>query len=926
MARARLWLKVSGALVLVGALGAGAALIALKAFFPEPKARAYVIEAARKQLGREVRLARIDAGLTGLHLQGLEISERPDFSAGAFLSVETFSVRPSWKALLRRKLVVASASADGLKIRVVKNADGSFNYDTLASSAPSAAAPAKGLADAPPEFNVRRLRVARGSLDYRDAATGDAWAVSELNMKLDDFSLAEPFDLDIALRAKGQAGARPVDAALAFTGTVHPARGARDKFKLEFKRLSVEQDGLKLSAKGKISSLEAPAAELDATVTASGKLLLEAKGVVRVSAPGENGARTVDADIKLETPGLDTTVIAKWAPGAGIPAVSLPAAEAAVAGRWNGTNASLKTLRVSWPGGKIDGAGSAKGLGGKAPMYEGHAKFGVDVPEIRAGQYSFVKLPPKSFVPAMRLDGEASSDGDELTLTSLAAKFKQGTASASGVVRKIGSAKPVPDLALRFAVDIPSFKVSELPFAVTALPKDFVVPPMRLDGGARVRGDDLFFEKVAVKGKSGTIHLDGSVAKALAGAPEPELEIQADLDLPALTENDIPFPGVPPGLELPPSRWDADLSYTTKAIRLRRLAVKIASNEISAEGGVSDPAGRAAFDLLFKCKRFALDELTRITPRTRGLKLSGSGFFALSVTGNKEKPVFGGKLQFNDLGAVVSELPLSGFTGTVSFDERRVDVPNLKGKIADGSLSMDLTIKDYTRIPEIQLEASLDRFDLGKYLSAQKKLQQDSSAAKAAQATKTGKAVDTKPATPLRTSGKVAIGALIHPNAQVSKVTASWDLYGVTPDMKTLNGEAKIGVGGGKLHAIGEMALQSPVVKVLIFPILIFQKLSFGVNLNDITVNGIVGDYAFKDGVMTLRRSEMDSSAASVSATGTIDLPAEALAMTVTAQVGNLPAVDVAVTGTVANPKTKVKLGKLLETSAKNLLEGLRIR
>ncbi len=918
MARSRLWLKISGAVVLVAVLGAGAALTALKAFFPEPKARAYVIDAARKQLGREVRLTRIDIGLTGLHLQGLEISERPDFAAGTFLNVETVSVRPSWKALLRRKLVVVTASADGLKVRVVKNADGSFNYDTLASSAPAAAAPAAKVPgdEAPPEFNVKHLRVTRGALDYQDEA-GGSWSVSELAVKLDGFSLSEPFDLDLSLRAKGKAGERPIDAALAFSGTVHPARGQRDKIKLEFKRLSVEQDGLKLTAKGQIIRLDAPEAQLEATLSAAGKTVLEANGTVHASASGEDGGRVVDADLKLKTPGLDTTLIAKWAPGTGLPSVAIPAAEAALNGRWAGTSATLKSFTVSWKGGKLAGEGAAGGLGGKTPTVVGHAAFGLDLPEIRAGQYSFIKLPPKTFVPAMRLDGEASYDGTDLKLLALTAKFKQGTVSASGTVRKVGSAKPAPELALKFAVDVPSFKIAELPFAVTALPADFVVPAMRLDGGAKIHGDDLTLDKVAIKGKSGTLKLDGLVAKALAGTPEPALEIQADLDLPALAQKDLPFPGVPPGLELPPSRWEADLTYTPKTIRLRKLAVKIENNELSVEGGITDPAGRGSFDLLFKCKRFVLEELTRLTPQTRDLKLSGSGFFALSVTGTKDSPVFGGKLQFKDLGATVAELPLSGFTGTASFDERRVDVPNLKGKIADGSLTMDLTIKDYAKIPEIQLEAALDRFDLGKYLSAKKKLEADAKA-------KAGKSTaETKPATPLRTRGKVEIGALVHPNAQVEKVTASWDLYGVTPDMKKLNGDAKLGVGGGKLHAIGDLALQSPVVKVLVFPILIFQKLSLGVNLNDINEVKYAGDYAFKDGLMTLRKSEMDSSAARVFAEGTIDLPVEALGLTVTAQIGSLPAVDVAVTGTMTTPKTKIKVGKLLETAGQNLLNNL---
>lgn len=922
MARAGVFLKFAAASVLVAVLGAGAALVALKAFLPEDKLKTMAVDAARKQLGREVKLAGVSVGLTGVRLSGLEISERPDFAAGTFLSVKTFSLRPSWRALLRKKLVVQSASADGLKVRVVRDASGAFNYETLASSAP--AAPAASTAGAPPaEFNVRHLRVRRGSVEYRDDSAKDAVAVGDLSLSLDDFSLSEPFDLDLSLRAKGNASGRPIDAALEFAGTVHPARGDRKKFAAEFKRLSVEQDGLKLSAKGRVSGLDAVDAALDATLSAAGKTLLTADGTVKLSSPGEGGARTADADLKLKTPGLDTTELAKWLPSSGIPSLAIPALEASLNGRLDGKHADLKAFKVSWKGGVIEGSGAAGGLGTEKAAYQGQARFGADLPEIRSGEYSFIKLPPKSAIPAMRLDGEASYQGDDLTIKAFTAKFKQGTVSATGVVRKLGSAKPAPDLALRLAIDVPTFKIGDLPFTVTALPADFVVPAMRLDGGAKARGDDLVLDKVAIKGKSGTLKLDGLVAKALAGAPVPELEVQADLDLPALTDKDLPpLASVPPGLELPASKWDADLTYTTKVIQLRRLGVKIGSNELAVSGGITDPAGRGAFDLLLKCKHFALAELTRMTPRTRDLKLEGAGFFALSVTGTKDKPVFGGKLQFQGLGATVAELPLSEFAGTVSFDERRIDVPNLKGKVADGSLTMDLTIKEYSKYPEIQLEASLDRFDLGKYQAAKKKITDDAKAAKAAKAAKGAPAED-KPASPFRTRGKVDIGALIHPNAQVESVSASWDLYGVTPDMKRLSGDAKLSTGGGSLRDLGSMALQSPVVKVLIFPILIVQKLSLGVNLNNITVRKIVGDYLFKDGLMTLRESHMDSNAAQVGAVGTIDLPAETLDLTVTAQVGNIAPIDVAVTGTVANPKSKVKIGKLLGDSAKGLLNLL---
>ena len=345
------------------------------------------------------------------------------------------------------------------------------------------------------------------------------------------------------------------------------------------------------------------------------------------------------------------------------------------------------------------------------------------------------------------------------------------------------------------------------------------------------------------------------------------------------------------------------------------------------EGSVSDPAGRAAFDLLVKCKSFVLDELTRLTPQTRDMKISGSGFFALSVTGHKLKPVYAGKLQFKDIGATVAGLALSEFMGTVSFDEKRVDLPNLKGKIADGTLQLDLTVKDYSRAPDIQLEASLDRFDLGKYLTAKNKLAADSQAAKAAKTAKTG-TPEEKPM-PLSTRGKFEVGALSHTGSTMSDVKLNWDLSDLTPDLKGLSGEAKFTAGKGRIQSVGEMATQSKLLKVLVFPLLIVQKLGRvgGIRLfpdfNNIVLRQIVGDYGFKDGIMTLRQSEMDSDAAQVSAKGTINLPAEVLNLVVTAQVASVAPIDVAVTGTFAEPKTKVNLGKFLADPAKNLLNNL---
>jgi uncharacterized protein involved in outer membrane biogenesis len=301
----RFYLKAAAAAALIAVLGAGAALVAVKVFFPEPRARAWFVDAARRQLGRDVRLERIDVGLRGLTLHGLEISERPGFPAGTFLRVDDFRLRPSWRALLKRKLVVAAVSADGLKVRVVKGADGRFNYETLASSAAATPAPAPGKAGetGTPELDVRRASVSNGTVEYSEVA-GASWTVTALDLDVSDFGRGEPFGLSTSFQVRGAAGTRTVDAKVAFDGRLDLGRGGPAAFKASVKRLLVEQDGLKLSASGKLARLDAPELEFDAALSAEGRELLRATGTAKAGASSS-------ADVKWKSSALDTRLLAK---------------------------------------------------------------------------------------------------------------------------------------------------------------------------------------------------------------------------------------------------------------------------------------------------------------------------------------------------------------------------------------------------------------------------------------------------------------------------------------------------------------------------------------------------------------------------------------------------------------------------------------
>jgi len=910
------FVKAAAALALLGALGVGAAFVAVKVYFPEPRARAWFVDAARKQLGRDVRLARIDVGLRGLDLAGLEVSEKPDFTAGTFLKVTDFRLRPSWRALIKRKLVVAAVSADGLQVQVLQGKDGRFNYETLTSSAAPtmAAAPAPKADAAAPELDVRHASVTNGSVEYR-GADGSVWALSGLSLDLTDFSQAEPFGLKTSFHAQGAPGGRPVDAQVSFDGRVDLARGSHERFKATVKKLVVEEEGLTLAASGVENGLDAPDLALDASLSASGKELLSVSGRAKLG-PASS------ADLKWKTRSLDTTLLSRFVPQWGLPALDLPPAEGALVATYEPGAADVKTFSASWKGGQVSASGTARGLGGAKPDYEGRATFGLDLPARKPGEYPFLKLPPKLSTPAARLDGEVALKDGVLKIISLKTKTAQGVVSLDGAVKGALTAKPVPDVTVALALDLPAFKVSDLPVAVPGVPGTFAVPAGKLEGTVKASGDDVALKNLSFKAHGAALTVDGTVAKALAGAPAPDVAVTADLSLPALTDKDVPFPGVPAGLEMPPSRWVAALDYSPRLIKLKSLRVQTGRNDLEASGTVTDPSGREAFDLLFKCRSFVLEELTQLTPHTRDLKLAGSGFFALSITGTKDKPIFGGKLQFSGLGATVADLPLKDFTGTASFDPDRIDIPNLKGKFADGRLEMDLTVRDYAKSPMIDLEASLDRFDLGKYLDAKAELAKEEAAADAARRAKAGKSAAASKPTPFATRGRLKVGTVGHPHGTVDDVTLAWDLHGITPDLRGLNGDAKFHVGAGRLYKLGDMVLPKSI-KVMLAPVFIVQKIR-GADLNDIAINQIVGDYGIKDGLLTLRQSGLDSDALHANQTGTIDLPDEILNLIVTIQYGNVIPFDTAVTGTFDQPKTKVKVAKAIGQFLQQTIQGGR--
>ena len=275
---------------------------------------------------------------------------------------------------------------------------------------------------------------------------------------------------------------------------------------------------------------------------------------------------------------------------------------------------------------------------------------------------------------------------------------------------------------------------------------------------------------------------------------------------------------------------------------------------------------------------------------------------------------------------------LSHFSGIVSFNENRIDAPDIYGSFDGSKTHIDLTIKNYAQRPFINAEIDLSKFNLDHFFAARDRFIKTMSSLKessnppkvslsAHQSHRAATAIDSK--------GILNIDQMTHPKFRADGVRVTWNVQGITPDLKTMTGHAHILANHGKMEDLGTMVDKSILIKILASPLIAIQKItSFGgirlfPNFNNITFQELAGDYNFANGIMLVNESHVYSDAANVSAKGKIDIPRQNLDMHIIAQVANIAPMKISVQGKFDKPKIHVDLADILLGPAKGLINGL---
>jgi len=176
---------------------------------------------------------------------------------------------------------VAMLKVAGLKVNAVKGKDGRMNFADLAGDGKGGADKAGKAGDGPkdpPKLRIAEVNIERAQLSYRDEATGQEAAVSDLNLMTGRLDGSAPGPVSMSARITGKKPEMDLTAKMA---------GA---LRFDLARQEVAFDGFSLGAKGRFDqdTLAAEFTTPKVEITPSKASGAEVKGAVQVKGPQRN--------------------------------------------------------------------------------------------------------------------------------------------------------------------------------------------------------------------------------------------------------------------------------------------------------------------------------------------------------------------------------------------------------------------------------------------------------------------------------------------------------------------------------------------------------------------------------------------------------------------------------------------------------------
>ena len=161
---------------------------------------------AKQALGRKVQIGEI--GLTfwggiGARLRNFALADDPAFSSDNFVQAADLQVNVKLMPLLNQKIEVKRVILHDPVIRVIRNAQGIFNFASLSredrpDAPPDASDTMASIGSGGMPLLVALVNITNGDIQYTDQQENIALRISQLDLKVEDLSFDKPLRIELA--------------------------------------------------------------------------------------------------------------------------------------------------------------------------------------------------------------------------------------------------------------------------------------------------------------------------------------------------------------------------------------------------------------------------------------------------------------------------------------------------------------------------------------------------------------------------------------------------------------------------------------------------------------------------------------------------------------------------------------------------------
>ena len=260
------------AAVAVVLLAAGA-LFTLYKLYPPARLKLMAQQYVSTHWQREVTFDKLSFTWIGFKFTNVALSENTTFANGTFAKAKKLTAHVAVKPLLQKRIEITTIEADGLEVNLVQKKDGKYNFDTLLPDgtdevAQPQATPTSGQEQAPLVVTAQRITLKSCNLIYRDENTGLHMAANDLNIVINQFDLAKPFESTLSFTSNISVLGQPrVTVPVEITLQTFLANLDLPQAYAHITQASARYNAVQVGWKGEINNFENPSLNLSGTIT-----------------------------------------------------------------------------------------------------------------------------------------------------------------------------------------------------------------------------------------------------------------------------------------------------------------------------------------------------------------------------------------------------------------------------------------------------------------------------------------------------------------------------------------------------------------------------------------------------------------------------------------------------------------------------------